>query len=382
MALLIAGAFIFIPLLILAGIGYGIYKYSTRPEPTSKIIEATQGVVARADFPSPDEFLNAFHDRYIKDCEAAKIPASGYHARTSALSAAYQIYEVEDLHAQPSPLTSVIDGTIEAARYRDFVLAKARLAANPARTMTVLADALSRSLVAYTKALPRIASDEGDNDPDNEAQITVPLIDLMPNVAETISDIVFPFFQPDAIDLGLFKVLRAQLDQNFNLASEGYKKLLEPKDFKGTPREMIKTYLQGTPLEGLFLADVPFSFGTAIFEHQWCVAPQGAGKTQYIQYQISQRLEEVAAGKASVLVMDSQSDLIKLISGLKIFAEGQPLHDKICLIEPSPDFPLALNPFDMGKARLQGYNERTRETVTATLSTFSSTSSTRSSRAT
>jgi hypothetical protein len=345
----IAGALIFVPIAIVAGIGWLVFQYLNRPEPTSKIIAATQGALARADFPSPDDFLAAFHERYKKDCETAKIEPAGYSARSAALSAAYQIYEIEGLHEQPSPLTSVVDGTIEAARYRDFVLAKARLAANPARTITVFSNALTASLRAYTKALPALASEANDPYTEEENRIVVPLIDQMPNVAQTISDIVSPFFQPEAADLGLFKALRAQFERNFTAASEGSKKLIEPKDFKGTPREMVHTYLQDTPFEDMFLVEIPFTIPSQPTVHSWICAPPGAGKSTLLQHFIVEQLPLVAAGEASIVVIDSNRELVQAVSGLKVFAPGQPLAGKLLNIDiEDVEYPFALNLFDIG----------------------------------
>lgn len=88
------------------------------------------------------------------------------------------------------------------------------------------------------------------------------------------------------------------------------------------------------------------------FEHQWLIALPGSGKTTLLIAQILEDLKLVEAGKASVIVIDSQGEnrqsLFRQIARLKEFAPGQPLHDRLVLLEPSEKYPLALNPFDMG----------------------------------
>ncbi|MDP2367257.1 hypothetical protein [Rhodoferax sp.] len=96
------------------------------------------------------------------------------------------------------------------------------------------------------------------------------------------------------------------------------------------------------------------------FEHQWVVAPQGSGKTQLLQSQIAKDLERVARGEASIIVIDSQGrnagkekkkdrTLIQNLTELKIFAEGEALEDKLIVLQPDTEHPLALNLFDMGQ---------------------------------
>ncbi|MGI8570938.1 MAG: hypothetical protein ACR2KT_18795, partial [Methylocella sp.] len=110
--------------------------------------------------------------------------------------------------------------------------------------------------------------------------------------------------------------------------------------------DIIRTYLGGTPLEQLFAAQIPIVIPQeAYFEGQWIVAPPGAGKTQFIQSQIVDILPKVMEGKASIIVMDSQEQLIRNIQGLKQFVAS----DKLVMIDANDiEFPVALNIFDLG----------------------------------
>lgn len=87
------------------------------------------------------------------------------------------------------------------------------------------------------------------------------------------------------------------------------------------------------------------------FFGQWIVGEPGAGKTTFISTMIAEDLKKVARNEASIFVIDSQNELIPDIVRLEMFAPGRPLHDKLIYLEPNPDFPLALNIFDIDKKR-------------------------------
>jgi hypothetical protein len=140
--------------------------------------------------------------------------------------------------------------------------------------------------------------------------------------------------------------------------------LMVPTKQRGaSPRDLVDLYLQGTPIAGLFGLSWPVSIPqSARFEHHWIVAGSGHGKTQTLQYLIAQDFDRVAAGEASVIVIDSQGDLIKTISGLKAFAEGGALENRLCLIDPTDiEYPVALNLFDVSIDRISAYSPLDRE---------------------
>jgi hypothetical protein len=73
----------------------------------------------------------------------------------------------------------------------------------------------------------------------------------------------------------------------------------------------------------------------------------------------------VADGSRSIIVLDSQGDLIRTISSLKCFAPGEPLHERVVIIDPSDiEWPVSLNLFDVGMDRLAGYAPLERERLT------------------
>jgi hypothetical protein len=106
------------------------------------------------------------------------------------------------------------------------------------------------------------------------------------------------------------------------------------------------------------------------FKHQWVISPSGGGKTTLLESQIIRDLDKVARGECSVVVIDSQA--VPGEPSLKVFAPGQPLAGKLVLLEPDPEYPLALNLFD--RPNTEGLSPRERdiyETSAAEMISFS-----------
>jgi hypothetical protein len=85
----------------------------------------------------------------------------------------------------------------------------------------------------------------------------------------------------------------------------------------------------------------------ARFRHHWICAASGKGKTTLLHALLTEDLKLVAQGKASLVLIDSKSELIEPIQSLKLFAPGQPLHGRLVVIEPDIDHPVAINPFKL-----------------------------------
>ncbi len=213
--------------------------------------------------------------------------------------------------------------------------------------------------------------------PSNKTDITIAtdLVNTICGIGAVTEQVLATFFDEDLGGAGLFARLADRLERNLIAASGGNP--ADPKGFNRAPKtptkseikdpaELLATYLGGTPLLDYFRQKIDFAIPTASrFEHQHIVAGSGHGKTQSLQYLIGQDLDAVAAGKRSVIVLDSQGDLIRNIANLAEFAPGGPLHDRIVIIDPTDvEFPVSLNLFDVGIERLQGYAPLERERLT------------------
>lgn len=235
-------------------------------------------------------------------------------------------------------------------------------------TETVIVEAL------YQMTEPLAGEPSVDAAPDG---ITIPtsILHTTPNLAASVEQMMGAISSEEAQNLHLFARLDQNLTRNLIRASGGNPD--DPSGFTKTPRwptdaketspaALVETYLAGTPLCDLFEQPVKFTIPTETrYSHMHCVGGSGHGKTQTLQYLIANDLEAVAKGERTVVVIDSQGDLIENISNLAEFAPGGPLHDRITIIDPTDvEYPVSLNMFDVGTERLQGYEMLERERLT------------------
>jgi len=231
---------------------------------------------------------------------------------------------------------------------------------------------LCRAVVPIIDALPEVAPSNSNHD-----AIIVPTdkIRTIGKIGEVTESMMASLFDDQIEELELFPKLRDRLDRNVVAASGGNPS--NPQTFTRTPKlpsksdirdptELVSTYLGGTPLLNLFEGQIDFAIPNQVrFEHHHIVAGSGHGKTQTLQYLIANDLEAVEQGERSIVVIDSQGDLIDRIANLKQFAPGQPLHDKIIIIDPTDvEYPVSLNLFDVGMERINSYPMLERERLT------------------
>ena len=213
--------------------------------------------------------------------------------------------------------------------------------------------------------------------PPSDTDLAVPtdLLHCLGDTGAVLDAVMSTAFAKDLKEHALFTHLYDQLERNLITASGG-----NPNDPRGftraatvpskssisDPEKLTATYLGATPLLEFFDQDIDFVIPTEIrFEHAHIVAGSGHGKTQTLQYLICRDLEAVSHGHRSIIVLDSQGDLIRNIAHLKEFAPGEPLHDRLVLIDPTDvEWPVSLNLFDVGVERLQSYEPLERERLT------------------
>lgn len=250
----------------------------------------------------------------------------------------------------------------EQVDLRRFLRAQQHFLANAERVGDLLGDAVAGIFAGLIGELP--------NCDDDDTALTVPLVAFMDKPGEVIDRLTNTLIKTELSESGLFITLKDRLYRNICAASgidpdddKPRKRFITADESELPPVELAETYLRGTPFLDLFLAPVPFAIpDKARFEHHWIVAPPGAGKSTTLQYLISRDLVRVAAGEASVVVMESNRDLIKAIEGLKVFAPGEPLDGKLVVIDAEDvEWPIALNLFDVGLSDTQSYSPAERE---------------------
>ncbi|WP_371225851.1 ATP-binding protein, partial [Roseovarius sp. 2305UL8-3] len=233
--------------------------------------------------------------------------------------------------------------TVEGARYRDM-LAKAGQARSDKAMVGQALDTISLALAPIANAVPPL-----------EGEVLVEVTQFTQPLGQAVQNVIAPFFEDN--DYQLFKALRQRLDAN--LTATHRTNPVYPVDYKGD--DVVDTYLRGTHLKELFQLRTPFTIpDERRFEHMHMVAGSGHGKTQTLQYFISKDLEAVARGERTIIVIDSQGDLINTILAAKTLPPEQ-----IVLIDPEDiGYPVCLNLFSVGQHRLDSYNALEGERLT------------------
>ncbi len=283
-----------------------------------------------------------------------------------------QLFAYEKLFLLPDIDWSVKRSVTEYWTIRDELNEQLHLIEDFQTAKAFLKDTVSSLLKPIYHACPVLL-----DPPNNEDDITVPthLIHCLGDVGAVTESICAVCTAEDLQDSELLNRLSGQIIGNLIEASGGNRhdrnnftkalKLPSKSDIKD-PDLLLTTYLDGTPILNFLDQSVDFAIPTnSRFEHHHIVAGSGHGKTQTLQYLIARDLEAVALGKRTVIVLDSQGDLIRNISNLAEFAPGEPLHDKIVVIDPTDvEWPVSLNLFDVGIDRLSGYKPLERERLT------------------
>ncbi len=262
--------------------------------------------------------------------------------RRQLLDIGRALFEAEGLTPDIPPPPALCN-TIEGARYRDMI-AKSGQAGND-RNMSLSALAvISEALGSITRYAPNTGGD-----------VTVPVTQFIAQPNMAVAEVIGPFF--DDNDYNHFKALRDRLNANFNATHRSNP--IYPAEYKGD--DVVDVYLGGTALAELFEIEVAFSIPEAVrFEHTHIIGGSGHGKTQTLQFHIARDLIDVTDGQKSVVVIDSQGDLIR-----NILAARTVDPDQIVLIDPEDiEWPVCLNLFSVGQDRLQGYDALERERLT------------------
>jgi hypothetical protein len=311
-------------------------------------------------------------------------------------------------------LTEILDRFNSEKGYRPAVpLFGAFVKAVNAASFSASPDDYYRSLHGFTAALPAMARHQAEL---TGQQLSVPLLSLM--TRDALLALIEPFLSPflekwqldenaitfytrlvekplidPALDraLGLdektpgehaaiYKLLAAGLATKgerfaihpampisgkllrFLVNNIRVREAIKAKKLERDTSEYYRAQFKGTLFETLLDVELPFVIPEKTrSEHGWILGSSGAGKTQLIQLLVFQDLPAVAKDRRSVVVMDSSGDLINQLKNLAVFAPGGPLHGKLIVIEPDVEYPLALNPFDMGRSSLAFSSPRERE---------------------
>lgn len=309
----------------------------------------------------PDHVREArqlFQDAYSLSCDLpsktdfarsvlahASLPTALYDAYFEAFRALY----AENMMLVVPPIPSDLKN-LDGIRWRDRM--RREIARMRGRTLSDMRRACVASLDASSAALPTIAGD---------GEITAPLATLL-KPGRFVEDLVRPL---DADHFPGFA--NRYLDNTYRISGVARGKHARPPKLS-EPHHLDdpSPFLAGTPFAGILATPLSVAIPQeARTSHQWIVAGTGAGKTTALQYFIAKDLERAARGECSIVILDSQRQLVEELWGLKLFAPGEPLDGKLCILDASDiEFPIALNLFDMRLDRLAMLSPLDRERIT------------------
>jgi hypothetical protein len=250
----------------------------------------------------------------------------------------------------------------EQVDLRHFLRAKEHFHTHEDKVLDILLDGLERIFGTFARMLPALA------DP---SPFDIPLIYAVADPKSWLDRLLGELWKDRYKENGLFVELARAL--YFNLC--GASGIVDPQDPKRPFKppsasdeqlhDVVETYFKGTPFRDFLLAPVPLRFTHEDrFSHMHVVGGSNAGKTQLLQNLILHDL--MSEEPPSLVVVDSQGDLIDKLLHLDLFAPGSPLGERLTFITPRDiKHPPALNVFALNRARFDQYDEEQKEQVVA-----------------
>jgi hypothetical protein len=339
---------------------------------TVELWEATEAAwnaspLAQTD---PDALAGRLIRETIDQCE--RLP------KTSILIALaevyYDLYRAEVIGPIDPKWDAIRESVEVASEFRQLLPHRRRWAVDFENMHAAWKKIVLDAAFEYLRALPESCFDRSEQEGDS---FDVPLVDLLDDPASIVDRLFTTPYTDNAFRLDLFKQLRGALSANMLLASG------LPADMRGsevgrrmirataqkdkTGAELASMYLRDTPFLPLLDCPVPFRIPDELrFEHCHIVGGTGHGKTQLMQKMIHADLLASRDDGRSVIVIDSQGDLINKLVRLELFSPDAPdsLADRLVVIDPADvEFPAALNLFDAHLDRVRDYSAADRERV-------------------
>ncbi|TDP60640.1 type IV secretory system conjugative DNA transfer family protein [Roseateles toxinivorans] len=276
------------------------------------------------------------------------------------------------------PQARAVGGTLsQQVALRDQLRASKRMLENEEYFVTKWSSVIQSILGGMYKEFPQQAfvdpDASGDFDEMSALAPETPLYTFIADVPALLQKIIGTPFSFGIPDDGLFEPLREQLHIRLCIASGIHpedrhstsKHLVLPEEKKGSSdAELLELYLADTPFYELLTLPIPLHIPEAVrFEHTHILAGTGHGKTQALQYLIAADLEKAINEERSVVVMDSQGDLLETLMRSEYF-KNERLSERFIYIDPTDiERPVGLNLFDVGLDRLGPVSALERETI-------------------
>lgn len=296
--------------------------FSERPDHTAEASALFREAYSHSrDLPSRNDFAESVL-RHVA------LPRSLHDAFFDALRKLY----AENVMLEVPPIPANLEG-LDGIRWRDSL--RREIGRMRGGELVAMRRACLAGVEAAAASLPKIAG---------EGEITSPLGTLV-NPGKFVEDLVRP------LDAAQFPAFADRYEENvFRISGVARTRYAKPPKL-AEPHHLDdpSSFLDGTPFAGILTTPLATEIPQRVrSSHHWIVAGSGAGKTTALQYFIAKDLERATRGECSLVVIDSQHQLIDQLWGLNLFAAGQPLDGKLCLLDAADvEYPIAVNLFDM-----------------------------------
>ena len=233
-----------------------------------------------------------------------------------------------------------------------------------------------RKIIAIFHGILGYLSDHAFSEEEDGPTFDVALTDALESLDDVLDRILITYEDEDFRYPCLAREVREAFVDNMLHASgidpktraEITKRIIIPSESKiDIPKELVSKYMRNTPFDAFFSCSTPFAIPEkAKFEHTMIVGGTGHGKTQLMQRLIFADIEKAKYERRSIVVIDSQGDLIHKLSRLKVFDRNgnRSLFNRVCLIDPNDiDYPISLNIFDINRERIERYGKAEREKI-------------------
>lgn len=204
--------------------------------------------------------------------------------------------------------------------------------------------------------------------------LTVPLLSLLPDPRQLVLTTITSLFDTGADDPAMALALAATREQilrntiavsklTIEQARASPNRIILPAASDLPPSALAATYLAHTPFIDLLDTPVPFVIPHAFrFEHTHILGGTGHGKTQLLQTLLLGDIDDPA--RPAVIAIDGQGDMIRTMGHLARFDPD--LDDRLVILDPADtEWPLALNMFDVNRARIDRLSLGAREQLLA-----------------
>jgi Helicase HerA, central domain len=178
--------------------------------------------------------------------------------------------------------------------------------------------------------------------------LKVPICNLHSDFAGYLDDLVSSLLSDELFD---FKLFQAEFSRLRPLVLVKDKVVLPSESKHENYRDLIDSYFENSAFFGLLSNEVYYQIPSAARqEHTQILGGSGHGKTELMKILIEDDLIDSVRNGRSVLVMDSQGDLLDTLLRLPFFhPENGSLKDQLIVIDPNDlEMPPALNLFALG----------------------------------